>query len=89
MTDLSLMIPTIAISFFVFLLVLAVMNQGKAKTTSSSRKYSQAVDDFYLFSTSIYDDTHHHSSGADHSGGVDFGGGHFGGDCGGFDGGSH
>ena len=98
MTDFSLMIPTIAISLLIFLLLLALLNQEDLNSVSRSRKRSHPVSgDSYLSNSDIYvDSQHHHSSGLDHSNVGDCGGdygGHFGGDYGGhfggFDGGSH
>ena len=90
MTDFSLMIPTIAISLLIFLLLLALLNQEDLNSVSRSRKRSHPVSgDSYLSNSDIYvDSQHHHSSGLDHSNVGDCGG-DYGGHFGGFDGGSH
>lgn len=81
MTDFSLMLPTVAISFVILLFVFFALNRGMHKKVPNSRKTSYTTnDESYFFDSYIYDDSHHHSGGFDSCGGGDFGG-----DCGGCD----
>jgi len=84
MTDFSLMLPTIVISFIILFVVVATFSQGKQKPSSRSRKTSYtANDESYLFYSDIYDSSSYHHSGSYDCCGGDFGGGCDGGsDCG-------
>lgn len=83
---LPLIIPPGIIFFIFFLMILTSLNEDNQKKKDRHRFQTTDTDSYYTFDTS-YTDTHHHSSVGDFSGGHCYG--DSGGDCGGFDGGSH